>query len=94
MLKTAIGVRKEKKVWELGYREAWVDDSLYAFSKGAEVFPVFHIGNGRQQTIPVPNFENGVKYCNYYGWNDCITVQNKCLTVSVGANEVKLYVKA
>jgi len=56
MLKTAISVRKQKQVWDLPYREAWVDDSLYVFSKGTEVLPVFHIGDGRQQSIQVPNF--------------------------------------
>ena len=89
----AIQVRKNNQVWNLPYRELWVDDSLYIFAKGDKVLPVMHIGGSRDQEVPLPGFSNGATYCNWLSYNDCFTVQNQKANIHMDTNQVKLYVK-
>ena len=92
-IKNSIDVRKKFQVWNLAYKEYWVDDSLYIFSKGDKVLATFHIGGARDQEVPLPGFSNGATYCNWLSFGDCITVTNGKVIIHWDVNQPKLYAR-
>ena len=73
MVKTANSVRKEYKTYEKEYKEIYVDDNFYVFTRGDVLIAV---GNGKSGEITVTGhgYNNGDKLCNQLGDKECVSV--------------------
>lgn len=73
MVKTANSVRKEYKTYEKEYKEIYVDDNFYVFTRGDVLIAV---GNGKSGEITVigHGYNNGDKLCNQLGDKECVSV--------------------
>merc|ERR1712086_724257 len=72
---SAVGIRKEKSVWNLAYPQwFWSDDNVGVFSRGNNMLiATTNVGsnNDISKLIPLPGFPSGLKYCDVFDSNYC-----------------------
>lgn len=74
-VKQVVSIRKEYKVWGLDQTERWVEDNLYAFSRG-DVFVATTNQVDEEVHIQVTfhPYSKGQKVCNQLYAGDCTTI--------------------
>lgn len=85
--------RKAQNVVNQPFQEKWVDDQLYAYTRGS--FLVALTNNVNQQVhVDIPNtgFNEGQQVCNIFYSGDCVKIANGKLPVYLLNGEVKVFV--
>ena len=86
-IKSAVGIRKEKSVWNLAYPQwFWSDDNVGVFSRGNNMLiATTNVGsnNDISKLIPLPGFSSGLKYCDVFDSNYCTTMSNGKLNIQL-----------
>jgi len=84
--------RKASQVWNYEQVERYVDDNIFAFSRGNFFVALTNGGNDQQRDITYTPFQDGTEVCNiFYPADDCQTVSNG-LNIYLTGGETKIYV--
>ena len=85
--------RKKYQIWNQAQVERYVDNELYAFSRGKFFVAITSkVSGGVQKTISYHPFSNGETICNiFYPTSDCLVV-NGSFNIYLLNGEVKIYV--
>lgn len=75
------------------FAEKWVDDNLYAYTRGKFFVGLTSKVNG-QYNADVPNtgFSEGQQLCNIFYPTDCVKIQNGKLPLYLSNGEVKIFI--
>uniref|UniRef100_A0A7S3NW73 Glycosyl hydrolase family 13 catalytic domain-containing protein n=1 Tax=Euplotes crassus TaxID=5936 RepID=A0A7S3NW73_EUPCR len=90
-----VNARKQFKVWEHPHIERYVNQDIYAFSRGDVLIATtnVHTSFGVDITYLPDSYKEGDILCNVLSTgNDCITVTNGSLNVHFDDGEPKVYV--
>ena len=75
------------------FAEKWVDDQIYAFTRGKLVVGLTNNVYGQVHAdIPTTEFRDGDILCNIFFATDCVTIKNGQLSLYLNNGEVKVYV--
>ena len=91
MIKIANDVRKSQKIYNEEMVQVYVDDNIYAFSRGKVLIVVTNYNNVMEKSITLEQFNDGEKLCNKLIENDCVIVTNKAIKFNL-EGEPKIYV--
>jgi alpha-amylase len=75
------------------FEQKWVDDNLYAFTRGRFFVAVTNRVN-MQVNVNVPNagFSEGQNVCNIFNSGDCVRISGGKLPINLSNGEVKVYI--
>lgn len=92
-IQTINNARKSQGVVNYPFAEKWVDDTLYAYTRGPFFVAVTNNVNG-QVHIDVPNtgFNEGQSVCNIFIGGDCVVIKGGKLPVYLNYGEAKIFV--
>lgn len=75
------------------FAEKWVDDQLYAFTRGKFLVAVTNQVYGQVHAdVPNTGFAEGEQVCNIFFSGDCAKITNGKLGVYLNNGEVKVFV--
>lgn len=75
------------------FAERWVDDNIYAFSRGKFFVGLTNKVNGQYKVeVPESGFSEGETVCNIFHQNDCVKIQNGMLPLYLNDGEAKIFI--
>ena len=75
------------------FAEKWVDDQIYAFTRGNFFIGLTNNVYGQVHAdVPTTEFSEGDILCNIFFATDCVTIKNGQLGLYLNNGEVKVYV--
>lgn len=87
-----MNARKASQSFNNPFNEKWVDDQLYAFSRGNMFVAVTNQLNGEvHRDIPNSGYSEGETVCNIFFAGDCAVVKNGNLPVYLENGEAKIF---
>ena len=92
-IRTLVKYRKKMRVWNYPYVERYVNNELFAFSRG-KVFVVTTVSNikGFRQAMKYIPYKDGEVVCNVLYQTDCLKITNGILEVVLNYGETKVFV--
>jgi len=91
-IKAIIAARKQYQIWGQQQIERYVNDNLYAFSRGQVFVALTNSHNEVNVNITYHPFSNGQKICNiFYPTTDCLTVTNNQFNLVLLNGETKIF---
>ena len=85
--------RQSQGVVNNNFAEKWVDDQLYAFTRGKFFVAVTNQVYGQVHAdVPNTGFTEGQIVCNIFYPTDCPTIKNGVLGVYLNNGEVKIFI--
>lgn len=91
-IKKAVNTRKTAKVWEHAHVERWIDDDLYAFTRG-DLLVAMTRGGYQERDIDYHEFNEGDVLCDQIDEGDCVTVTGGKIHVKLVDGRSKAYLK-
>ena len=92
-LQQLIATRKSYKVYAYSQVQRYASDDFYAFSRGEVLVCLTNSGGSDvTKTVSYLPFEQGDVVCNVLAENDCLTVSNSGITVTLTGGLPKIYV--
>ena len=95
-LRTTIRARRQQAVWNSPLVERWQDDQVYAFTRGNTLVVTTNQGGNAPEitrTITYHPYTVGTRLCNiYYPDDDCITVTDNGIPITLLHGEPKVFI--
>ena len=92
---TIVQTRKKFEAWKYPHIERYVNDNFYAFSRGDLLIATTNTNSQKDISVTYlpESYKEGTKVCNvFYPRDDCQTIKNGALKVTLINGEVKIYV--
>ena len=85
--------RKSEQSFNSFFYEKYVDDQLYAFSRGTLFVALTNVLDGQvHREVRNSGFSEGEAVCNIFYPTDCVKVTNGVLPIYLDNGEVKIFV--
>lgn len=85
--------RQSQGVVNNAFAEKWVDDQIYAFTRGKFFVGLTNNVYGQVHAdVPNTGFSEGEIVCNIFYATDCVTIKNGILGLYLNNGEVKVFV--
>jgi hypothetical protein len=92
-LSSYVAVRKQQKVWNFSQIQRFSSNDFYSFSRGNILICLTNSGSKTvSHTLTYLPYSNGQVICNVVNSNDCLTVTNNSLTITLDTGLPKVYV--
>lgn len=92
-IQTINKARQAQQSYNSPFAEKWVDDTLYAFTRGRFFVALTNNVNGQvHQDVPNTGFSEGETLCNVLVGGDCVVVKGGKVPVYLNNGEVKVFV--
>lgn len=76
-----------------GFKELYVLNNLYAFSRGDVVVAITNKGDTVDQEVDNTPFNDGEEVCNIFHKSDCVRVSGKKIKIHLENQETKIYTR-
>lgn len=83
--------KHKTKLYELDQIERYVDDTMYVFSRGENLFAFSNVDENQDQVVSNLPYEDNIYLCNIFDEKDCVKAENGEVKISMVGKGVKIY---